>query len=95
MKHTPGPWYATTRRGSWDWLVAHDERNEICQMFHDGTDLNETGEANARLIAAAPDLLAELKGIAETLDKLAPCPEEVLNLLLTRAYKAITKAEGK
>lgn len=61
MKHIPGPWYATTRVGRepWDWVVASaaDPNIEICQMFHDGTDENERGEANAKLVAAAPDLL--------------------------------------
>jgi hypothetical protein len=62
-KHTPGPWVSARRRGNWDYLVAQQAdgmNNEICQMFHDGTDLNETGEANALLVAAAPDLLAAL-----------------------------------
>lgn len=57
---TPGPWAATTRRGSSDWLVysVADPNIEICQTFHDGTEFNEVGEANSKLIAAAPDLLA-------------------------------------
>jgi hypothetical protein len=59
---TPGPWACTTRLGSWDWVVysADDPNIEICQMFHDGTDLNERGEANARLIAAAPEMFGAL-----------------------------------
>lgn len=62
-EHTPGPWAATTRQGSWDRVVfqASNPNTEICQMFHDGTDENLTGEANARLIAAAPDLLEALE----------------------------------
>ena len=67
-KSTPGPWHATTRKGSWDWVVARDSNNEICQMFHDGTDFNETGEANARLIAAAPELLEEMRNAAANLE---------------------------
>ena len=78
LKATPGPWSCTTRRGSWDWVVYSeaDPNIEICQMFHDGTDLNESGEANARLAAAAPELcealnnaLATLKAIYQWLDK--------------------------
>lgn len=65
MTGTPGPWECATRRGSWDWVVysAADPNIEVCQPFHDGTDDNETGEANARLISAAPDMLAVLKQI--------------------------------
>lgn len=66
-KWTPGPWYATTRKGSWDWLVAKSDRHEICQMFHDGTEENELGEANARLVAAAPEL-AEAAMLQEAAD---------------------------
>lgn len=60
---TKGPWAATTRRGSWDWVVfKQDEPNiEICQMFHDGTEYNKKGKANACLVAAAPELLEACK----------------------------------
>ena len=53
--HTPVPWAATTRRGSWDWVVysVADPNIEICQPFHDGTEDSETGEANANLIVEA------------------------------------------
>ena len=66
-EHTPGPWGATTRQRSWDWVVfqASDPNTEICQMFHDGTDENLTGEANARLIAAAPETAAERDRLRE------------------------------
>jgi hypothetical protein len=61
-RHTEEAWACTTRQGSWDWVVyvASDPNNEVCQMFHDGTDLNEIGEARAHLVAAAPDMLAAL-----------------------------------
>lgn len=66
-KHTPGPWNFTTRRGSWDWVVYQkdDPNLEICQMFHDGTEFNERGAANAKLVAAAPRLLDALVDIVE------------------------------
>jgi hypothetical protein len=46
------------------------------------------------LHAAAPELLAELEGIAETLEKLAPCPEDVLDQLAKRARQIARKARG-
>lgn len=68
-KWTKGPWAATTRRGSWDWVVYKPgTQHEICQTFHDGTPENKRGEAHAHLIAAAPDLyeaLESLVGLAE------------------------------
>lgn len=93
MKGTPGPWECTTRQGSWDWVVYSlaDPNIEICQPFHDGTEDNEIGEANARLISAAPDMLAALKQI-----------ESEMRVGLGSSYgetreqvrRAIKKAEG-
>ncbi len=89
-KHTPGPWGCTTRKGSWDWVVYRDSNIEICQLFHDGTDMNETGEANARLIAAAPDMLLALKALLED-SKHLPTHMDVMKA----ARDAIGKAEGR
>lgn len=65
--HTPLPWAATTRQGSWDWVIysTKDPNIEICQLFHDGTEDNETGEANADLIVKAVNSFG-----------LAPAPSE-------------------
>jgi hypothetical protein len=73
-KYMPGPWGATTRRGSWDWVVyqVSDPNNEVCQMFHDGSELNEMGETNAHLIAAAPDMLEALKGLLALVENVNP-----------------------
>ena len=54
--HTPGPWVAERRRfGSW--TVLSPEGFYIVDRVLSITDI----EANARLIAAAPELLAALK----------------------------------
>ena len=55
MSNTPTPWAATTRQGSWDWVVYSnsDPNIEVGQLFHDGTEDNPTGEANAALIVKA------------------------------------------
>ena len=70
-KHTPGPWSYRSAQHD-DWGVVRAGRFFICQAkdprFMDTEYLaqcRESGrdpwEANARLIAAAPDLLAALK----------------------------------
>lgn len=61
-EHTKLPWAATTRRGSWDWVIfpKYLSNVEICQMFHDGTEGNEQGEANATLIVRAVNSHAAL-----------------------------------
>lgn len=64
-KHTPGPWYAV---GSW---VEHenDKVADICNCDPESMGQEHLGRsdaeirANARLIAAAPDLLAACEAI--------------------------------
>ena len=53
-KHTPGPWTATSEAI----VIASD--GYICKVAVHGKGDAE-GEANVRLIAAAPDLLAALE----------------------------------
>lgn len=102
-KHTKGPWAATTRKGSWDWLVYSeaDPNIEICQMFHDNTEFNEVGEANSRLVAAAPDMLTALMNVVTRLgrrgfespenpDALLPADDQTMEI--SDAMRAIAKA---
>lgn len=64
-RHTPGPW-EFVMDGTWPMILssALDEDGEVrvpvVDMFHGGYDFADRGwplAANARLIAAAPDLL--------------------------------------
>jgi capsular polysaccharide biosynthesis protein len=64
-KHTPGPWNLYPNNAS-DWVVR--------KMFPDGQESHEiarcqSGVDNARLIAAAPDLLAALKMAVSALER--------------------------
>jgi hypothetical protein len=78
--HTPGPWLPVELKlGSRSFWIA----------IHSGGRLPET-EANARLIAAAPDLLEALKAIMS--DRFnGPDSEPIWR----RAEAAIAKAEGR
>jgi len=88
-KHTPGPWTAEPNGGDDDDM----RRLYICTDMGARTALAEAysvdhgdPEANARLIAAAPDLLAALKEIIAGAKRGFPgC---------TAALEAIAKAEG-
>ena len=68
MTHTPGPWYAICR------MVEVDDHADICttnpDLFEQGhlAPSIEEQQANARLIAAAPDMLAMLQEVADYLD---------------------------
>lgn len=72
-KHTPGPWQAYNRVGNRifnQWRVYSDCLNQpcaICKMDESLTGDQEV--ANARLIAAAPDLLEACKAICEFWDE--------------------------
>jgi hypothetical protein len=101
-QHTPGPWLidpehsadvdaasgALAIASAWDRDAKHIRNNR---------DLSAPREeeciANARLIAAAPDLLVALYNLVELCDDVFVKPKECDNLTAARA--AIAKAEGR
>lgn len=102
-KHTPGPWIAAKGAG---WLVTRpnaQERREAAiavgmtpAVTIVGTPYNwfdeEESEANARLIAAAPELLEALKALVNNCADYEPWQRPCLTFDNARA--AIAKAEG-
>lgn len=66
QSHTKGPWVID---GAEDGIFAKDDL-KVCSMYRGGI-LQADGEqeANARLIAAAPDLLEALKALADRVDR--------------------------
>lgn len=63
-KWTPGPWTAIQERSGWHTKV-DSERREIGSIFtvwHRDDEHKAIANANARLIASAPDLYAALEG---------------------------------
>ena len=104
MSHTPGPWTVEQDNfGDGDgWQTVVQAGKELVAAVWPSTeddnnhDIPGEGQANARLIAAAPDLLAAL-GLAETWlmrgahDPLLAAEAEVLRSI--RA--AIAKAKGE
>lgn len=97
-KHTPGPWLAE-RDGSDNWNVVSPAFTGF-DYFVVGTEGLYRGdgsdEANARLIAAAPELLAALESLRDGVlnirgvDVDAYCPDE-----FAAARAAISKATGE
>ena len=97
-KHTPGPWTVAEHHGAIDVMGVG---SGVCRVF---TDPNQNSlptmlgaRANARLIAAAPDLLAALTDVAVHLAEMAkdnPRGQDAFVLEGVRA--AIAKAtEGR
>lgn len=106
-KHTPGPWQ--TFRDSTCMAVLAQDRSPICNltwattgMLYRGTI--EDSEANAALIAAAPDLLEALREADKMLDiakRYFPRSIkngdkfDLLNVQENVVRKAIAQAEGR
>lgn len=61
-KHTPGPWTVPAGQIVADTVWARGGHLEICKLYGNGRDA-ETADADARLIAAAPDMLEALEKI--------------------------------
>lgn len=106
-QHTPGPWFAFDanyqRLNEYSLLpiftIGPQEFHTVAQVRpgNDDDDLPAQTEANARLIAAAPDLLAALKALV-TFDSRAYVKQSgIARDLLTirkKAKLAIAKAEA-
>ncbi len=87
---TPGPWYI---RGTTVYALKARDFNRFCAHVQDWHTPIAELEANARLIAAAPDLLAALSSLIEKAYKQdwnEHYPEQ-----LTAAEAAIAKARGE
>ncbi len=61
----------------------------VANVWNGGTRLQEVAEANARLIAAAPELLDALRDLSASCQKWAPTIDR------SRARAAIAKATGE
>lgn len=64
MEHTPGPW--KSENGTDAYLIGTDT-TAIGRVYYTADD---TGEANSRLIKAAPDLLAACEAARDALNSL-------------------------
>ena len=105
-KHTPGPWTIDDKAPNLSSVsIRGANKFAVCACRLKGPDGRTTGDTiregkgNARLIAAAPDLLMALKDIAADADagRLVYDDHELRDLLeklRDEARAAIAKAEG-
>ena len=112
--HTPGPWEADTDSDHGDYVIWTKQGNFLANIgtggicFEDHQDREtiafDVAAANARLIAAAPDLLSAAKATLAVLDELHAklarhakpngfSLDDADHMVNLRA--AITKAEGR
>lgn len=108
MTHTPGPWKAYQKQGTQgqglpQWRIhGPGVTGSVATVDFDLiqptiTKQNENASSNARLIAAAPELLEALKDCIEWLDRTGESVSEGGKEYeyVTKAREAITKAKGK
>lgn len=96
-KHTPGPWRTLANAYIGQWQVLSSE-SKICtvskktldrSLMAEYPDLDKEASANARLIAAAPELLAACELMADNWGAVeAPA-------IVAQARAAIDKARGQ
>jgi hypothetical protein len=86
MSHTPGPWEPLTDRHCELLIFAPSAEEFVCGV----TVFLPDAEANARLIAAAPDLLVSLKEMLEVWEE----DPAYGAMHAEKARAAIAKAEG-
>lgn len=93
IKHTPGPWHIGVRQPNSDKFIYGQDGSEVanCDML---TNFHDVNLANARLIAAAPDMLEALEKAASILEdeyQTTDCRHPSK----TGLYAVIAKAKGE
>ncbi len=95
MRHTLGEW-TVERLKNYQWRIQSAERI-ICKEPFRGTppsEIIDEIEANARLIAAAPELLDALKDAEKALERVNAFVDYDYKWLEEKIDKALTKATG-
>jgi hypothetical protein len=87
-KHTEGPWTAT----GWQDTVVNDSEGNTLALYPGGDCSLETVQANASLIAAAPELYEACRRALDFIDDL-PIPGN--SIILRDLRDVIAKAEGR
>jgi len=94
--HTPGPWEAHENGH----IYAEERANAVARIFENYYHRDGEANANARLIAAAPDMLAALEGVVATYRTFRNVPKReqewtpLDDEALGAAFSAINKAKG-
>ena len=88
-KHTAAPWLIGENRYDYDLIIRSANNDPVCSVIYAGYSKAEA-KANARLIAAAPELLEELKNVMDRLVDKNETDDSAIN-----ARAAIAKAEGQ
>lgn len=96
-QHTPGPWEMCYDKGSTRDILSR-KHGGICVVRRAGVHNDATYNANARLIASAPELIAALIAMVEAED--ASCDDfgaeqiDAIERAMEQARAAIAKTKG-
>jgi len=90
MNYTTGPWFLNLENDTY--ITVHTEHRDICDMTTDFGDVAEA-EANGRLVAAAPEMLAILEELEESAAYWSEYDVPVG--IVERIREAIKKARGE
>ena len=82
-KHTPGPWVAEKLKDEGVWIKPVQDF-AVCRVGWGHREASKV-EANARLIAAAPDLLEALKRIKATGVFVGAIAQEMMDAAIVKA----------
>lgn len=90
--HTPGPWVI---HGNFTEIHPHDDSdgNQVIADIDPDCEM-DSREANARLIAAAPDLLAALEFALHLIETTGDFADFEVGKVIDEAINAIAKAKG-
>ena len=96
VKHTPGPWNSELINNGTDYQISSKRRYIATLAKYGNLDskCDDLDKANARLIAAAPELLEALKDVLRWWDS-CPLGKEYDGINTKQIKQAIAKAEGK
>lgn len=94
MTHTPGPWRVGETRHDYDCVIRNAENDPVCVGVVAGYS-KRTARANARLMAAAPEMLEALKAFLRAWRSPPTGNFEERGEAYEAARTAIAKAEGR
>ena len=93
MKHTKGKWESKKNPMLTAQLMVESENNLICQINMADFETDEEANANAKLIAAAPEMLKLIKDMCLELTGEVTTPGEA-QILYYRAELLMEKIRG-
>lgn len=94
-KHTPGPWVVRPKRYLDTRRRVGPADNEFFDVAYSSGNSNAESESNARLIAAAPEMLDVLKALVDRCNHLGSTDQVTGEVFYDMVRAAIAKAEGR